>query len=89
MLKKSAGGSGGSGGGGGGGGSAKSGKLEAGVAEINNSLCSAMFGLVLSDEALRLHQLDTFNKYYGKDYCRDFQARRQSTNLQPDKKVTI
>ena len=28
-------------------------KVEAGVAEINNSLCSAMFGLVLSDEALR------------------------------------
>ena len=30
-------------------------KVEAGVAEINNSLCSAMFGLVLSDEALRSH----------------------------------
>ena len=30
-------------------------KVETGVAEINNSLCSAMFGLVLSDEALRSH----------------------------------
>ena len=29
-------------------------KLEAGVAEINNSLCNAMFGIVLSDEVLRL-----------------------------------
>ena len=28
-------------------------KLEAGVAEINNSLCNAMLGIVLSDEALR------------------------------------
>ena len=28
-------------------------KLEAGVAEINNSLCNAMFGIVLSDEVLR------------------------------------
>ena len=28
-------------------------KVETGVAEINNSLCSAMFQLVLSDEALR------------------------------------
>ena len=64
-------------------------KVETGVAEINNSLCSAMFGLVLSDEALRLHRVDTINKFYVKDCCRDFQARRQSTNFPPDKKVTI
>ena len=56
MLKKGAGGH------GGGGGTAKTGKLEAGVAEINNSLCSAMLGMVLSDEALRLHQLEESNK---------------------------
>ena len=31
----------------------KAGKLEAGVAEINNSLCKAMIGLVLSEEAVR------------------------------------
>ena len=59
MLKKGAGGS------SGGGGTAKTGKLEAGVAEINNSLCSAMLGMVLSDEALRLlHQLDEINKCF-------------------------
>ena len=28
-------------------------KIEAGVAEINNQLCSAMFGLVLSEQALK------------------------------------
>ena len=39
--------------GGGGGGGEKGGALEAGVAEINNSVCSAMLGMVLSDEALR------------------------------------
>ena len=86
MQKKT---TGGGGGGGEGGGPAKTGRLEAGVAEINNSLCSAMFGLVLSDEALRLHRVDTINKFYVKDCCRDFQARRQSTNFPPDKKVTI
>ena len=43
-------------------GAGKAGKLEAGVAEINNSLCSAMLGMVLSDEALRLHQLEESNK---------------------------
>ena len=34
-------------------GAGKAGKLEAGVAEINNSLCKAMIGLVLSEEAVR------------------------------------
>ena len=48
MLKKGGGGTGGAGGT-----TGKTGKLEAGVAEINNSLCSAMFGMVLSEEALR------------------------------------
>ena len=28
-------------------------KIEEGVAEINNQLCNTMFGLVLSDQALR------------------------------------
>ena len=81
MLKKGAGGS--------GGGTGKTGKLEAGVAEINNSLCNAMLGLVLSDEALRSQQPDEIDSYYVKDSCRDFQSRRQSTNIPPDKKVTI
>ena len=31
-------------------------KLEAGVKEINSALCSAMFGLVLSDQAYREFQ---------------------------------
>ena len=84
MLKKGGGGTGGAGGTAG-----KTGKLEAGVAEINNSLCNAMLGMVLSDEALRLHPPDGIKKFYVKDSCRDFQSRRQSTNLAPDKKVTI
>ena len=50
MLKKNGLGSGSPSGAGGPG---KTGKVEAGMAEINNSLCKAMFGLVLSEEALR------------------------------------
>ena len=56
MLKKSGGAS------AAGGKAGKAGKLEAGGAEINNSLCSAMFGLVLSEEALRDFQARTDKK---------------------------
>ena len=35
-------------------------KLEAGVAEINNSLCNAMLGIVLSDEALRFRSTSIY-----------------------------
>ena len=42
-------------------------KVEAGVAEINNSLCSAMFGLVLSDEALRCHA--SLSREIQRNYC--------------------
>ena len=38
-------------------------KLEAGVAEINNSLCNAMFGIVLSDEVLRLQIMSLIELY--------------------------
>ena len=36
-------------------------KLEAGVAEINNSLCNAMLGIVLSDEALRFRSTSIYS----------------------------
>ena len=51
MLRRGPGDQAGAGAGGGGG--ERGGALEAGVAEINNSVCSAMLGMVLSDEALR------------------------------------
>ena len=35
-------------------------KLEAGVAEINNSLCNAMLRIVLSDEALRFRSTSIY-----------------------------